>query len=101
MGPKAMAGGVTRPLEERIDRLDWDAILAQLHERGHAVTPAVLAAAECRQVIADFDDDTLYRSVIDMRRHRFGSGIYKYFTRPLPPLVDGLRHILYGPLVAV
>jgi hypothetical protein len=33
-----------------------------------------------------------------MARYRFGSGEYKYFAAPLPPVVQSLREELYGRL---
>jgi len=36
-----------------------------------------------------------------MARHRFGQGDYKYFRRPLPPLVEELRKHAYPYLTAV
>jgi hypothetical protein len=36
-----------------------------------------------------------------MQRHGFGRGEYKYFARPLPPVVERLREALYPPLAAV
>ncbi|HEY8151934.1 MAG TPA: 2OG-Fe(II) oxygenase, partial [Vicinamibacteria bacterium] len=41
------------------------------------------------------------RSRVDMGRHRFGMGEYRYFARPLPPLVDALRRQAYAPLAAI
>src|SRR5215210_6950357 len=42
-----------------------------------------------------------FRNVIDMRRLRFGSGVYKYFDNPLPEAVQGLREAFYPPLSRV
>lgn len=36
-----------------------------------------------------------------MARYRFGVGEYKYFARPLPPLVQALREGAYPPLAAI
>jgi uncharacterized protein len=84
-------------LGDRIEALDWDRLRAELDERGHAVAPRVLRAGEARELIGLFDDGR-FRSVIDMRRHRFGSGVYKYFDYPLPGPVQELREAFYRPL---
>jgi uncharacterized protein len=76
---------------ERLRRLDWRSIEAALWERGFARTPPVLTAAECRDVIALYEDDRHFRKRIDMERLRFGIGDYKYFRDPLPALVRELR----------
>jgi uncharacterized protein len=83
---------------DRIATLDWGALTAQLDETGFAQTPAIYSAAECRELAASFDDDARFRSTVDMRRHRFGEGQYKYFDAPLPELIDQARHALYPPL---
>jgi uncharacterized protein len=88
-------------LSERIEKLDWENLRESLDERGYAVTPGVLQAGECNDLISLFEDDTRYRSVIDMRRHRFGSGVYKYFDSPLPAPVSQLRRAFYRPLAGV
>jgi hypothetical protein len=85
---------------DRIAALDWPALKAQLDAIGHAQTPPVLRGAECRALAAEFDDGR-FRSRVDMRRHRFGEGEYKYFDAPLPALVDEARHALYPPLAEV
>jgi uncharacterized protein len=87
-------------LAERIGDLDWPGIAHRLDEVGFAQTPAVLSAEECRRLAATFEDGN-FRSTIDMRRHRFGEGEYKYFEHPLPPLVEEARHALYPPAAEV
>jgi len=88
-------------LTRRIENLDWNRLRERLDERGYAVTPRVLRAGECKDFIGLFDDDERYRSIIDMRRHRFGSGVYKYFDGPLPGPVRELRQAIYEPLAEV
>ena len=86
------------PVADRIGRLDWPALAAQLDERGFARTPAIYTAAECRRLAAGFDDERSFRATVDTRRHRFGEGEYRYYGAPLPALVDDARHALYPPL---
>jgi hypothetical protein len=90
-----MDGGVSAA---RLARLDWPAIARQLDERGHAVTPPLLTAAECRAVAAMWNDTSRFRSQIDMARHRFGEGEYRYFAEPLPAVVARLRTWAYARL---
>jgi hypothetical protein len=84
----------------RIAALDWAALTADLDDRGYAQTPPVYGAAECRELAARFDGGR-FRSRVDMRRHRFGEGEYKYFDAPLPALIDAARHAFYPPLAEV
>jgi hypothetical protein len=84
-------------LAARIEALDWDRLRSELDERGYAVAPKVLPAGEANELIGLFEDGS-FRSVIDMRRHRFGSGVYKYFDYPLPEPVQQLREAFYRPL---
>lgn len=78
------------------------ALLAALDSDGHAVIPGLLDAEACAATAALFDDPgTPYRSTVDMARHGFGRGQYRYFARPLPPLVQGLRTGLYPALAEI
>jgi hypothetical protein len=43
----------------------------------------------------------LFRSTIDMGRHRYGEGQYRYFARPIPDLVDTLRRAFWPHLLPV
>jgi len=86
---------------ERLAALDWPALEAGLWERGWASTPDVLTAEECRELIRAYGDDGLFRSRVDMARHRFGAGDYKYFGRPLPKLVEQLRVHAYPRLAGI
>lgn len=87
---------------ERVDGLDWDALTAALDEDGFAITAPVLSAAECDGLAALFDtDDRRFRSTVDMARHRFGDGRYRYFAHPLPPMIVALRKVFYTHLAPV
>jgi hypothetical protein len=88
-------------LGDRINGLKWDELRGTLDDRGYAVTPQVLKAGECDELVTLFDDDKRFRKVIEMSRYRYGSGTYKYFDYPLPVPVQRLRHALYEPLAAV
>jgi hypothetical protein len=91
----------TTTIARRVADLDWSRIGRELDERGYAVTPAILSEDECGQLKGLFGEENRFRSVIDMRRLRFGSGVYKYFDYPLPEAVRGLREAFYPPLSRV
>jgi uncharacterized protein len=84
----------------RVDGLNWDALDAQLDTVGHAVTPTILTEDECNDLASLFDGGR-FRSTIDMARHRFGDGRYRYFDHPLPALIAALRASFYPHLAAV
>jgi hypothetical protein len=80
---------------------DWGAVQAELDEAGCARTPRLLTAGQCRELIALYDKPELFRSTVDMARHRFGSGQYRYFTHDLPAPVRELRAALYPHLLVI
>lgn len=88
----------TTTIAKRVEELDWSRIYRDLDERGYATTPQVLSEGECDELKGLFGKENRFRSVIDMRRLRFGSGVYKYFDTPLPEAVQGLRKAFYPPL---
>jgi hypothetical protein len=98
----AAGGGEARPaprdVRTRLDRLDWEALERSLWEFGYATTPTLLTPRECATLVRLYPEDARFRSRIDMARHRFGVGDYKYFAHPLPPLVRDLRQHAYPHL---
>lgn len=88
-------------LEERILSLDWSMVQQAMDDTGYASLPPVLTPDECRELRALYEDDRHFRSRIDMARHRFGEGEYKYFARPLPDTIQALRTAFYPPLAAI
>jgi uncharacterized protein len=91
---------VAESIRHRVDNLDWGALSACLDEVGHAITPVLLDAAECDE-LADLFDEGQFRSTIDMARHRFGDGRYRYFAHPLPETIAALRSSFYPHLAPV
>jgi hypothetical protein len=89
------------PAGKRVAAVDWEAAFAALDAHGHARLPGLLRAADCRALASLYADDARFRSTISMERHRFGQGEYRYFGRPLPPLVAALRRALYPPLAGL
>jgi hypothetical protein len=85
----------------RLARLDWARIAHDLDARGHAVTPRLLGAAECRTLAGLWERRERFRSHLDMARHRFGAGEYRYFAEPLPPVVSALRRDAYARLAPI
>jgi uncharacterized protein len=88
------------PPRERVDALDWEALGAQLDERGFAITEPVLDEGECAELAGLFDDGR-FRSTVDMARHRFGDGRYRYFDHPLPAPIGELRSTFYAHLAPI
>ena len=91
---------LTERLIERVAGADWDAVARSLDEEGGALLPQLLTPAECASVAALYDGGGpgVFRATVDMARHRFGSGSYRYFAAPLPEVVEGLRQALYPRL---
>jgi uncharacterized protein len=92
---------MTSSINNRIDRLNWEALGQSLSARGYAVTPSILTPAECDAIVALYGDETRFRSHIVMERHRFGVGDYKYFAHPLPETVSSLRTYAYPHLAKI
>jgi hypothetical protein len=72
-----------------------------IDRQGYAIAPGLLGVRECAAVRSLYDDDTLFRSKVIMKRHGYGSGEYKYFSYPLPDRIAALRTELYSPLAAI
>jgi hypothetical protein len=85
---------------DRVDALDWADLTAQLDGRGFAVTAPLLSDSETTE-LADLFDGGSFRSTIDMARHRFGDGRYRYFDHPLPETIAALRTAFYAHLAPV
>ncbi|MFF0448794.1 2OG-Fe(II) oxygenase [Streptomyces sp. NPDC004609] len=81
--------------------IDWTALAEEIDAHGCAPTPRILSPAECRSIAALYDETERFRSTVDMARHRFGSGEYRYFAEPLPDVVRRLRAAFYPRLLPI
>jgi uncharacterized protein len=86
---------------DRVDGGDWDRITEEVNELGCALLPQLLTPEEAGQVAALYDQDKYFRSTINMGRHRFGEGEYRYFTRPFPEPIEQLKQALYPRLLPI
>ncbi|MFD8377390.1 2OG-Fe(II) oxygenase [Streptomyces sp. NPDC059679] len=89
------------PVTDRIAQCDWAALTDELGEYGSALTDRLLTAAECREIAALYHEPGHFRTTVDMARHRFGSGQYRYFTHDLPKAVRELREAFYPRLLPI
>lgn len=78
--------------------MNWNSIYESLDAKGYALIPGILSPSECDRLRLFYDDVNLFRSTINMQRYRFGRGEYKYFSYPLPPVIQFLREAFYTPL---
>jgi hypothetical protein len=81
-----------------VNGVDWPGVSAELDAQGWAVLPGLLTDAECTAVAGLYGPGEGFRSQVVMARHGFGRGEYRYFSYPLPPLVQTLRAGLYRRL---
>ena len=91
----------TNPWRQRVESADWNAIAAEVISLGGALLPRLLTAHETVALRTCYDDDAYFRSTVDMARHRFGRGEYKYFRAPYPEPIEQLKQALYPRLLPI
>lgn len=84
-----------------VDELDWNRTGVALDEVGIAATGPILTPDECQHLCALYDQADRFRSTVDMARHRFGEGQYRYFAHPLPAAVAELRASFWPHLLPI
>jgi hypothetical protein len=82
----------------REDKINWQEALSHLDREGFVLLSGILAEETCSELAAGYADDHRFRSRVEMARYAFGQGEYKYFTYPLPEIVQQLRSSLYPRL---
>lgn len=86
---------------DKIQAADWEAITEQMHQQGCALIEQVLSTELCEMLKQAYPQTELYRKTVEMQRYRFGRGEYKYFTYPLPNLIERIRYEIYPYLVPI
>jgi hypothetical protein len=85
----------------RLAAVDWAAVASDLDLQGFAVLPGLLQPEDCDRIAGLYDQPGGFRSQVIMARHGFGRGEYRYFSYPLPPMVQGLRERLWPYLAPI
>jgi len=85
----------------RLGGFDWQAIHVDLDREGWALMPRLLTRAEAESIAGLYRQERGFRSHVIMARHGFGRGEYKYFSYPLPPLIETLRTAAYSRLAPI
>lgn len=80
--------------------IDWEEVAGDMHEKGFAWVSQVLPDDYCDEFIENYGNSG-YRKTVTMERHRFGLGEYKYFSYPLPDLIQSAREYLYPRLTPI
>lgn len=86
---------------ERVESADWRSVTAEANEYGGALLPRLLTATEVDELRALYDADDAFRATVDMSRHRFGEGQYKYLHAPYPEPIERLKQALYPRLLPI
>ncbi len=88
-------------IRDRVAARDWPSASERLDRNGWTILEGFLTAGECAAMIDLYGEDSRFRSRVEMARHGFGSGEYKYFAYPLPEIVAELRAALYPRLAPI
>ena len=95
------AAPTTDDIAGRVGRADWAALTDEVNDYGCALMPQLMTRQECAQIAGLYDDEQRFRSTINMGRHRFGEGEYRYFDAPFPEPIEALKQALYPKLLPI
>ena len=85
----------------RVASGEWDAITDEVNEYGGALLPRLLDSEETRQIRGLYTRSRSFRATVNMGRHRFGEGEYRYFATPYPEPIEELKQALYPRLLPI
>jgi hypothetical protein len=87
-------------LTERSAGADWTSVEAELRANGMARIQTLIREDECRDLIAMWDE-SIFEHEVESDDEATGRMGYRFFTRPLPPLVLELREEIYARLAVI
>jgi uncharacterized protein len=90
-----------KDVAERVKVIDGERVSRDLNAYGSAMIKRLITLAECEALAKLYQEDGIFRSRVVMAQHSFGRGEYKYFSYPLPDIIDGLRTTIYPLLVPI
>jgi hypothetical protein len=99
--PRTATGNPAGTWPDRVNATDWDEVRTGLDGYGCALTGPLLTSEEAAAIAALYPDGTRFRSTVNMARHRFGEGEYRYFAHPFPEAVTALKQALYPRLLPI
>lgn len=85
-------------LAARLGAIDWPRAEMALDAEGFARLGRLVSDEEGAALAAAYAGNEGFRSTVDMGRHGFGAGAYRYFADPSPPIIAALRRGLYERL---
>jgi hypothetical protein len=88
-------------IQARIGALEWQTLESDLNIHGYVTTPSLLSECECAEISALYEQEALFRKTVNMARHSYGDGQYRYFAEPVPEPVASLRKSFYAPLATI
>lgn len=92
---------IMKEISERITSIDWNIVIKELDTKGYSLISQFLPAKYCIKIIGEYDNQNLYRKTINMQRHNFGLGEYRYFKYPLPDPIGLIRKEIYPKIVPI
>lgn len=90
---------IAASLRDRLATVAQQALHADLDAHGFATIRNLLNPRDCMDLVGLYPSDARFRRHIQMERHGYGKGEYKYFAYPLPETVGVLREVFYRKLV--
>lgn len=88
-------------VEARLDAADWAQVASDLDAQGWAVIPGLISHIEADAIADLYQGPEGFRSRVVMARHGFGLGEYRYFSYPLPNILQSIRTAAYPRLAPI